>query len=988
MKINSIPDPNKKQKSAITHPPGPLMILAGAGTGKTFTLENRIIYLINEYKIDPQYILAITYTEKAAKELRARIIDRIGNKAHKITINTFHAFCFQILNEHSESTLPQLLDQSEAIHMLLNRFDRLEPFSSDEFPLDPQKAVTESFIPFFNRIRDELIYPDEIKISAISENDSITSELFNQLKDLARIFPTFQSWKKQTGVVDYGDMILSAYELLSSDKNILNSVQNQFRHIIIDEFQDNNFALNETIGLIAGERKFITAVGDDDQVIYSFRGANSYNIKGFEKRYGEHKDYKSIALEKNYRSTQAILDLANHSISHNVDRMDKTLISSIKSEPIKPVRFWGDKDEQLKFLIKEINHLAAKGNELNDIAILCRTHSQCGKVIHKLNKAGISVLPRRMGLFNISQVRDIIAWCQIITDGAHKETALYRIIKKACGPETTYSIFSQFDKRDDAPRLKLLSKFYGTHPSIKTILNQVRKFREIIRKRSAGEMLWDIAKYLQILKPSSGRYLLDDHFILLNVGNLLKRAQDFTRRNKENNSLYAFNLYIEAMMRSGGLPSIDPPTYRPQNGVVVNTVHGVKGAEFSIVFLPFQGGGSFPLYHRSDKRVKHPPDSWLRYNQNSDLTPKEHHYQEERRLFYVAVTRAKEQLYLLVPERATSQFIKELPDNLMEDQPMTDPDLEIKNYSDLRVQYEQKLQKAISRENFKQAKQLTDALSIIKDHEKGKSISFGNLPWEKKLKEAFSREFIPELPDRINLSASAIETYESCPLKYRLGRIDGIPQAARTPELVFGNIIHRILQRFHEPDKELSLKRILRLLKEEWKSGEFDYTVREEKFKEQGEEMLSRYYDLIQKNIPTVIRREESFAFEIGPITIRGAIDRIDSSPEGTSIIDYKTSKTSSAAKSNLQLAIYSMYLEQLEDQAIGGLPLKASLHFLRDEEKPIRSHTFTSDQIADTKEKIIEVAAGIRNREFEPQTGRHCDWCDYKSLVCHAWEE
>ena len=152
--------------------------------------------------------------------------------------------------------------------------------------------------------------------------------------------------------------------------------------------------------------------------------------------------------------------------------------------------------------------------------------------------------------------------------------------------------------------------------------------------------------------------------------------------------------------------------------------------------------------------------------------------------------------------------------------------------------------------------------------------------------------------------------------------------------------------------------------------------------------MLSRYCDLIQKDIPTVIRREESFAFEIGPITIRGAIDRIDSSSEGTSIIDYKTSKTSSAAKSNLQLAIYSMYLEQLEDKAIGGLPLKASLHFLRDEEKPIRSHTFTSDQIADTKEKIIEVAAGIRNREFEPQTGRHCDWCDYKSLVCHAWEE
>jgi len=988
MKKDSRPPPNKKQESAITHPPGPLMILAGAGTGKTFTLENRIIYLINHYSIDPQHILAITYTEKAAKELRARIVDRIGSKAHKLTINTFHAFCYQLLNDFSDITLPQLLDQSEAIHMLLGRFDKLEPFSSDEFPLDPQKAVTESFIPFFNRIRDELIYPDQVEIPAPSEKGPITEELANQLKDLARIYPIFQSWKKQIGVVDYGDMILSAYELLSSDKKILNSVQEQYRHIIIDEFQDNNFALNETIGLIAEKRKFITAVGDDDQVIYSFRGANSYNIKGFEQRYADHSDYKAVALEENYRSTQAILDLANYSISHNVDRMEKTLVSGTKSEPIKPVRFWGDKNEQLEFLIREINHLTLKGNDLNDIAILCRTHSQCGRVIHKLNRSGIPVLPRRMGLFNISQIRDIIAWCQVITDGEHKETALYRIIKKDCGPETTYSIFSQFDKREDTPRLELLLKFHETHPAITTILDAVKKFRAIIHKRSAGEMLWDIAEYLQVLKPSSERYHLDDHFILLNVGNLLKRAQDFTRRNKENNSLYAFNLYIEAMIRSGGLPSIDPPTYRPQTGVIVNTVHGVKGAEFPIVFLPFQGGGSFPLYHRSDKRVKHPPDSWLRYAQSVDLTPKEHHYQEERRLFYVAVTRAKKQLYLLVPNKATSQFIKEIPHNLMEDQPMTDPDLEIKNYSDLRVQYEQKLQKAISREDFDQAKQLTDALSIIKDHEQGKAISFGDRPWEKLLKEAFSQDFIPELPDRINLSASAIETYESCPLKYRLGRIDGIPQAARTPELVFGNIIHKVLQRFHEPEKELSTDRILRLLNEEWKSGEFDYTVREEKFKEQGKDILSRYCGIIQRETPNVLKREESFAFEMGPITIRGAIDRIDSTPEGTSIIDYKTSKTSSAAKSNLQLAIYSMYLEQSEDPEIGGLPSSASLYFLRDDEKPIRSHTFTSDQIADTKEKIIGVAAGIRNREFDPKTGRHCDWCDYKSLVCHAWEE
>ena len=151
--------------------------------------------------------------------------------------------------------------------------------------------------------------------------------------------------------------------------------------------------------------------------------------------------------------------------------------------------------------------------------------------------------------------------------------------------------------------------------------------------------------------------------------------------------------------------------------------------------------------------------------------------------------------------------------------------------------------------------------------------------------------------------------------------------------------------------------------------------------------MLIRYCQGVLANPPNVLVREESFTFEIGPITIRGAIDRIDQSENGTAIVDYKTSKTSTSAKSNLQLAIYSMYLEQSDDPSFGGLPAKASLHFLRDEEKPIRSHSFTPDQIGETKEKIVEVAAGIRNRKFDAKTGTHCDWCDYKNLVCPAWE-
>ena len=982
--------PNSKQRSAIEHPPAPLMILAGAGTGKTFTLENRIVYLIKEYKVDPKHLLAITYTEKAAKELKNRVIEKVGAKAHSMTVNTFHAFCYKLLRDNDFSS-KQLLDESEAVHMFLTRFDELKPFESTEFPLDPQRAITESFMPFFNRIRDELIDPEKVKVSQLKDDDTLTNETRQQLSDLKRIYPLFQSWKEELNVVDYGDMILSAYQMISTNKSILKNIQDNYRHIVIDEFQDNNFALNEIVNLIAGKRNYVTAVGDDDQVIYSFRGANNFNIQAFRERYGDHEKYQSIALETNYRSNQAILDLANESIKNNPERVEKTLTSYLKAAGEKPVRFWGEKSQQLDYLINEILHLNSEGIRCKDIAVLCRTHGQATIVMDALSRSGIPTIPHYMGLLNCSGVKDIIAWCQVIADGSHQDSAMYRIIYNNLGKKFAYEIFSKFKRNDRNTRHDLIKNdksIRQKYPKIDTILSTITKLKDAAKKKSAGEMTWMIAELLNKLKTHADSYTMDDQYQILNVGNFLKRSQDFTKRNRKNDNLRSFNKYLEAIMRSGGLPGLKPQSYRDQDGIIVNTVHGVKGAEFPIVFIPFLRSASFPLNFRSIKRVNKPPDDWLNYAQNTDLTPKEHHQCEERRLFYVAVTRAKQKLYLLVPKKATSPFIKELPDTLMEDHEMSAQDKNLKYHSDLKVKYETSLQKALAREDYDRVNEYSRALKVIHEHEKGNEINLGESDWEKQLKTEFKSDFQPPVPDRVHLSASAIETYESCALKFRLGRIDGIPQTANKPELVFGNIIHSVLQRYHEHGKDQSLERILRLLDEEWKENSFDYQVREEKFKEQGIEMLTRYQSNVSINPPVVVRTEEQFTFDIGPITIRGAIDRIDKTSEGITILDYKTSKTSSSAKSNLQLAIYSMYLEQLEDDEIGGLPESSMLYFLRDEEEPVRDHSFTSEEIAKTKEKILAVAAGIRKREFSAKKGKHCDWCDYKNLICPAWEQ
>ena len=311
---------------------------------------------------------------------------------------------------------------------------------------------------------------------------------------------------------------------------------------------------------------------------------------------------------------------------------------------------------------------------------------------------------------------------------------MYRIIYNALGKRIAYEIFSKFKRNDPNIRHDLIrndKSIRHKYPKIDTIISTIIKLQDAAKKKSTGEMTWMIAELLNKLKPHADNYTMDDQYQILNVGNFLKRSQDFTRRNRKNDNLRSFNKYLEAIMRSGGLPGLKPHSYREQDGVIVNTVHGVKGAEFPIVFIPFLRSASFPLNFRSIKRVNKPPDDWLNYAQNTDLTPKELHHCEERRLFYVALTRAKQKLYLLVPKKATSPFIKELPDTLMEDHEMSAQDKNVKYHSDLKVKYETSLQKALAREDYDRVNEYSRALKVIHEHEKGNEINLRESDWEK-----------------------------------------------------------------------------------------------------------------------------------------------------------------------------------------------------------------------------------------------------------------
>ena len=981
---------NPKQLEAIKHPLAPLMIIAGAGTGKTFTLENRIVYMIQKYNVDPKNILTITYTEKAANELKFRLLNKVGQKVHPMFIGTFHSFCYKLMKDffRNNATASILIDQSEAVHMLLERYDDFYPLLSDEFSLNPKAAVIESFIPFFNRIRDELIDIKTIDYENLEKFYENNQELFFQLKDLLRIYPIFQKWKKENNFIDYNDMIKDAYNSLKNDKAVLNDVRNKFKHIIIDEFQDNNYALNEIARLISGKNESITVVGDDDQVIYSFRGANAFNISTFENTYKSNNQYKTITLETNYRSSQPILDLANHSIKNNKERKEKSLWSNSTLSEIKPVLFNGEKNDQITFISDKINQLK-KDFPYKEMAILCRTHQQSIQIIDHLNSLGIPNRSPKRNLFNIAQVKDLLAWIQLIAKGKYYEIALFRILKNKSGYENAHIFFNKSWEENKSGLNSETIKTDKASKFINEITSIIEYFKRIAHKRSAGEIVWELCEKLKILKNKSRRYLLQDQYEILNISSIISNAQKFSNNtnNKKNDNIFRFNRFLEDIMTSGGLPSLEPAINKDYDAVTINTVHGVKGGEFEIVFLPFQRSASFPLNFKSEKKIKNPPDILLNYENYTDLSPKEHHYQEERRLFYVAITRAKNLLYILAPTKATSKFVKELPEEIMDKKTTNNQEDKHILRSELKIKYSKMMQDALSENQYAIIKELANILSIIDKYENNENYVLDNSELHQQLKSDLKTTFTPEIPNQISLSASAIETYLACPLKYRMSKIDKIPQTSSKPELVFGNIIHKVLQRFHEKDKNLNEQRALRLLNEEWQSGMFEYKIREEKFKTQGIEMLTHYVKNISKSPPNVIATELNFTFQLNDITIAGTIDRLDKE-DGIVITDYKTSKSSTKAKTSLQLAIYSLFLEQTEDLVLRGIPEISKLYFLRDFEDPIKEHAFSIDELRDTEQKIIEVSKGIRKKDFNPKKGNHCNWCDYKYLACPVWED
>ena len=992
--------PNIAQKEAILHKPAPLMILAGAGTGKTTTLLNRIRHLIQEVNVPSENILLLTFTDKATSEITKKIKDIIGNSIDKITISTFHSFCNGLVRERNLSSNADkiLWQQDDIIYFFINHFDKLKFITSTTFLMSPYAAITKSFIPFINRVRDELLTPDQLNDLYNSTNicEENFHEIFpnmhkeydyddcmNQLSDLIKVFDYFQKEKNRLGVADYGDMILDCWNMLNSNSTVLNKIRKKYKHIFIDEYQDNNYALNKIINFIAGEKPSITVVGDEDQCIYSFRGANYYNIKDFEKRYSSSSNYKMVKLVENYRSSSEILDLANASIGKNTHREKKSLIRPKELPKTGPTPKWyiSESKESMDLIPQIIHDMVETNNRVfGDIAIICRSWGHIKILASVLQKSAIPVDIHIEKFFNVPIVKDVLSWGHLVISDEKSEAALFRILKERMGYEWTSKFYCEFNQSSIHERLEALNKLSKEFPGVAWVLSTREKILTSYKKKqNPDEIVWDILKHLKDndeIQYLRKYYRYKQRLNLANMAKLMLIAERFNAIEKDP-TLKSWLQYMNILQRNMNIEAAQPEEYNKNAAVQILTVHQSKGSEFPIVIIPFLRSGSFPIRLNKPKIINELPISWKHWFEENPISAEEFHIQEERRIFHVACTRAKDELYLFGPSKAQSIFTKEL-ENL---------EPKIMESSIMKKNDEAVMQPEL---NIEKQRLLVDlSHEIAANHYDNASEILSKM---KNLNESPSIEESNKLDSRylLKLSASSINDYESCPYKYRLKHIDKVPERKTRATMEFGIIIHNVLDEFHGKANQ-SLQIMMDLLDKHWRKDAFEYLLREEEFKKQAVELVEAYFNYNKQHPPTVVAREKIFNFTIDDlqVVISGKIDRIDQEGNSLSVVDYKTSKNKVKAKGNLQLALYTEALKRDAVEDVKGKPGTTILHFLRHYEDPIESYTFTSDDLSKELEKVSKVAEGIRKNEFPTKPGDfNCQHCDYRYFLCPAWEE
>lgn len=631
---------NEMQQKAVDTTEGPLLILAGAGSGKTTVLVNRVQHIIESGLAQPWQVLAITFTNKAAGELRERLVKAIGEEANSIWAYTFHSCCARILRRYGEYigytshfTIYDTDDQKRVMKQCQKHLGIEDKFLNHK-----------SILGEISRAKDSLIDPDEYKASTIND--------FRKAK-IAQCYELYQSELKKSDAMDFDDIIFNTVKLLRENDEVREYYQNQFKYVMVDEYQDTNHAQYVLTSLLADKYKNICVVGDDDQSIYRFRGATIENILSFEQHY---KGAEVIRLEENYRSTQNILDGANAVIANNKNRKGKTLYTrSGAGDKIIFNTAMNESDES-SFIIDEILKNVRNGRKLSDHAILYRMNAQSRNLEIMLTKSGIS--HKIIGghrFFDRKEIKDIISYMAVINNPADN-VRLQRIInvpKRQIGDTMFANVMeiatglgiSAFEVCERADEFQKTSR---SASKLMGFTAMIRHFQNCLaEKMPLSDLLQEVietTKYLDYLNEDPETY--DDR------ANNIKELSSMFIKYQEESEEPDLSDFLEDVALISDIDSYN----EDEDAVVLMTLHSAKGLEFPVVFIPGMEEGIFP---------------------GAQSMFSEEELEEERRLAYVGITRAKEKLYLVNAQQRmlygttsrnmASRFLREIPMNVTED---------------------------------------------------------------------------------------------------------------------------------------------------------------------------------------------------------------------------------------------------------------------------------------------------------------------------------
>src|SRR5580658_3245278 len=821
---------NEAQRRAITHGDGPLLVIAGAGTGKTRVITERIRHLLqSDDSLSGENILGLTFTNKAAGEMKARVVRATGERGKNVTLATFHAFCEGLLKEAA----PERLMIDKVDHWILLRRN-LERLKLDKYRrlADPGQFLND-FVEFFSRCQDELVssedyqrYADGLAEQLETDRAALDEDTFQERaeevalqREIARAYRASEELLREKKRVSFGSLITGAVELLETNAEVRRALQEKYRYILVDEFQDTNIAQLRLLELLAGDKKNIVAVGDNDQAIYRFRGASFGSFKLFLERFagwreGQDSTAFRVSLVENYRSTPNILRVATQVIAQNTVSADfpKKVLSANKeeSEKVRVVELENEQDEA-RWLVSELQRIHAVGRKWRDFAILYRQHAHRDELVEELSRNKIPFVISNLSILDHPIVKDVLAYLRLIANSFDNISCARVLAAPAWGLEPADLVrLTERARKAKKSLFEMLQspqtnlRFDSSPDAIAHLLEFFGEQRKILRRRTAREILRGLLEWLEVaqrVRPQDRKY----------VSRLSEFVKDWEAKS-ETKSLAEFVEYLDYYAQAGGAISLEEDS--PGDAVQLMTVHGAKGLEFPQVFLLRINNKKFPATERS--RVFEFPAALMKEGEPAE----QFHIQEERRLFYVALTRAENRLTLTTLTEKKGKIPVFVEDILMEP--------------------------TIKRRDVHQ---LSPKLPGAPDIEKKDAESADNtqlFPASAEPPKIFSRiadwalEFHPRTPEPLTLSPSAVSSYHSCPQQYLFSRGWSLKEGPKAM-LSFGSVMHTTIKRFVDQLRKgtkLPFDDVARILDTEWTSAGFEDDYQEKGYKQDGLEQL------------------------------------------------------------------------------------------------------------------------------------------------------